>query len=740
MTSTLSPHLNGQKTPIGDVVKLQARGLWPSILVDVAGIPRDALDGRHHPCPKCGGRDRFRAFDDVAETGGCFCNQCFSEKNGDGLSTIQWMLNVDFRTAVRRVQDFLRMPTTAPKAGGKSSAGGRTFPTPEAAARSAANALGGTVAKLWPYHDAGGNVVAYACRVDTPTPEGEKQNKEFRPVTRSGTQWTLRGMDEPRPLYDLPGILTADKSSKIFVVEGEKAGDAGRSIGLTCTTSFGGAKGPHKTDWEPLAGRTVVIVPDNDEAGEGYAAKVADLLAKLTPRPVVRVLRLPKLPLKGDLADFIDLREAAEPDELRFEIERLAESAPLAAMPSNDASDGAEPRRERDILAPGAIVRPKDRDNFGTVVSDDGAEIIVRFQSPDGNTAEKSFPPSMLRKQDGSPVEPLGPALVTPKFRSVIELANEFPRLREPVIEGLLRAGETMNIVAASKVGKSWLVYLIGLCVATGRSIFGEYDTNCGPVLLIDNELHEETSAHRIPAVAEAMGLVPEDYADSLFVENLRGRLVDIHAMEGYFERIERNRFRLIVLDAQYRFLPQGESENDNAAMTVFFNRVDQYAAMTGSAFVMIHHASKGDQSGKAITDVGAGAGSQSRAADSHLILRPHESEDCCTLEAVTRSWKQPKPVVLRWSFPLWSMDREMDPAAIKRPRGFNDDRQEQKDRDGIREIADVLREGPASKTAIHESTGFGHPRIGRLLAIMKRDGSIEIDDEKGSKMFRLTG
>ena len=30
----------------------------------------------HGPCPDCGGTDRFRAFDDVNDSGGLLCNQC----------------------------------------------------------------------------------------------------------------------------------------------------------------------------------------------------------------------------------------------------------------------------------------------------------------------------------------------------------------------------------------------------------------------------------------------------------------------------------------------------------------------------------------------------------------------------------------------------------------------------------------------------------------------------------------
>lgn len=89
-----------------DDVKLAARGQWRDIL-PAYGFNGEELDGRHHPCPKCGGTDRFRAFDDVDETGGVFCNQCHSERNGDGLAAIQWRNGWDFSTTIKAVASHL---------------------------------------------------------------------------------------------------------------------------------------------------------------------------------------------------------------------------------------------------------------------------------------------------------------------------------------------------------------------------------------------------------------------------------------------------------------------------------------------------------------------------------------------------------------------------------------------------------------------------------------------------------
>ena len=112
--------------------------------------------------------------------------------------------------------------------------------------------------------------------------------------------------------------------------------------------------------------------------------------------------------------------------------------------------------------------------------------------------------------------------------------------------------------------------------------------------------------------------------------------------------------------------LPPGTDENDNAAMCRVYNTIDAYAEKLGAAFILVHHTSKGNQSGKGVTDVGSGAGSISRATDSHLILRPHEEPNCAVLEAAVRSWPPVEPRALRWTFPVWTPDDTLDPQQLR--------------------------------------------------------------------------
>ena len=86
-------------------IKLVASGRTVEILSRLGGIPRDSLDGRHHPCPKCGGTDRFRLIDE--DQGAVLCNKCFSSDNGDLIAAIRWMRGIEFVGAAKLLADYL---------------------------------------------------------------------------------------------------------------------------------------------------------------------------------------------------------------------------------------------------------------------------------------------------------------------------------------------------------------------------------------------------------------------------------------------------------------------------------------------------------------------------------------------------------------------------------------------------------------------------------------------------------
>ncbi|MCL4205545.1 MAG: hypothetical protein KJ000_23950 [Pirellulaceae bacterium] len=81
-----------------------AGGRWLDILERVGGIPRQHLDHKHHPCPKCGGRDRFRLIDE--RDGAVLCNQC-GRSNGDGIASVRWATGLSFPDTCKRICEFI---------------------------------------------------------------------------------------------------------------------------------------------------------------------------------------------------------------------------------------------------------------------------------------------------------------------------------------------------------------------------------------------------------------------------------------------------------------------------------------------------------------------------------------------------------------------------------------------------------------------------------------------------------
>lgn len=83
-------------------LKRAASGRWPEILCRLGGIDERLLDGKHHPCPRCQGKDRFRLLDEA--DGAVFCNgqgiAASAEKNGTQRYTARLCFR---RTSVARL-------------------------------------------------------------------------------------------------------------------------------------------------------------------------------------------------------------------------------------------------------------------------------------------------------------------------------------------------------------------------------------------------------------------------------------------------------------------------------------------------------------------------------------------------------------------------------------------------------------------------------------------------------------
>lgn len=269
-------------------VKSSARGQWLPILT-AAGLPAECLTGRNGPCPKCGGKDRFAAFKDVAETGGVNCRKCHYERNGDGIATLQWWRDCSFQEAVAFAAERLRLSPSQAKSNGKPR-----------------------IVAQYDYRDEASNVLFQAVRFDP------KDFRQRRPKPGGGWDWSVKGVRVVP--YRLPELF-AEPTRPTVVAEGEKDCDNLARIGVLATCNAGGA-GHWTADHSAFfRGRRVIVLADNDEAGRNHAQQVAQSLHGIAES--VRIVELPGLPAKGDVSDWIAAGGTKE------ELNRLAEAAPV---------------------------------------------------------------------------------------------------------------------------------------------------------------------------------------------------------------------------------------------------------------------------------------------------------------------------------------------------------------------------------------------------------------------------
>jgi hypothetical protein len=185
-----------------------------------------------------------------------------------------------------------------------------------------------------------------------PADRGPDRLKELRPI-HGGDDGRWRSGDPPSPLPLYGAVGLADEAAPVYVTEGEAKVDRLRELGLCAVSASHGAKSAAKSDWSPLAGRTVYLLGDYDEPGKRYAADVAAILHGLNPPAAVRVVELPGLPEHGDIVDLVDSqREDAKDDQaIAHYVEDLAAAAPEWEPPALTATPECDSLTEADAKA-----------------------------------------------------------------------------------------------------------------------------------------------------------------------------------------------------------------------------------------------------------------------------------------------------------------------------------------------------------------------------------------------------
>jgi len=326
-----------------DRIKEAASGNWIELLAG-AGCPLEFLDGRHHPCPKCGGDDRFRLIDEAA--GAVLCNRCFREKNGDGLSAIGWLLGKPFKDAAAWTASQLGLPTNG--AARKRSRGeledldwnrsvAGNWARHKPGVTVDALELAGAKLAHWTWSGERYHVVALPIRGKGKLPRGwAMYNSTGLPLpTRSGEKKIVcTAGSETGWLGPVDRLLDATVVWKVEGVSDMLALTAaiGDAPHVALSNPFGAGEKPKSVHLDPLTGKTVVVVADRDQVGregaERWAAEIARVAGKCY---------LVDPPGEGkDLRDWIV--QGGTYDELRV----IAKASPLVESPEAGEDDPDE--------------------------------------------------------------------------------------------------------------------------------------------------------------------------------------------------------------------------------------------------------------------------------------------------------------------------------------------------------------------------------------------------------------
>lgn len=310
------------------------------------------------------------------------------------------------------------------------------------------------------------------------------------------------------------------------------------------------------------------------------------------------------------------------------------------------------------------------------------------------------------------------------------ETLDELDKHREPFIKGLVRdEGQTILITGGSKSGKSQLAIQLALMIAAGGEWLG-FKTkspirkvgenleihNC--VLYVNLELPFESFQYRYKVAAKILFggdaanqqycdnfiLSDVDYEDIAYLANDENRIdkllnfietekekfewtyeeVDGKDDDGYPVHTQKRvpqtylfgagdnakempaRITTVIIDPVYKAF--GGDENSVKEV----GRLLSMLHRLGVNVVLVHHHSKGSQSGKASMDRGSGSGAFARDATAIIDIveltpkePPKDDARAFKLEFTTRDYKTPAPLYVWYRFPIFELAKpgELDGA-----------------------------------------------------------------------------
>jgi len=396
----------------------------------------------------------------------------------------------------------------------------------------------------WHYTDEDGVTQHIKQRYKTFDAKG-KTYKQFRVDDQGRRHASMTGANIVP--YQLPELEHARQTGRsVFLCEGEKAADAIRSIGAYATCTHQGASSFPLDVVKYFVGLTVVVVPDNDLAGWGYASKAVEALKTVTKS--IRVVDLELTEPKEDAYEFVYKYNKTKDD-----LVDITKATPIIT-------------NETEIRVPQRLTN---------ATSETGQEIQ---QQDVTETTGENLPAQQNAKQF--------------KLEAFDEIENE------PIdwlIHSVMPRRSFTALYAPPASFKSFIALDIAECIATGRQFLGNEIATTGAVVYIAGEGHGGIGSrikalkhhHKTPAGSPIYFLRRQ--------VNLRSSKQDLQALVSAIDDLIATRdepIELIIIDTLARAFGGG-NENASEDMGAFITSAGALQDRYKCSLLAVHHAGK---------------------------------------------------------------------------------------------------------------------------------------------------
>ena len=238
------------------------------------------------------------------------------------------------------------------------------------------------------------------------------------------------------------------------------------------------------------------------------------------------------------------------------------------------------------------------------------------------------------------------------------------------IIKHILHQGCKLVFGGPSKARKTWVLLDLAISVSTGQKWLS-FDTTAAPVLFVNFELPKFSIHDRLISIARAKNLTLPP-PGQLVIWNLRSYSAPYDVLLPKITSKARHMgFGLIVLDPSYKLLGEAD-ENSTRDIAKLLNALDQLTLETNASLAFSAHFAKGNAALKESIDRISGSGVFARDPDAILTATPLQTEGTYVIDPILRTVPPHKPITIRWDYPIFRVDDELDADDLKRPKTRN--------------------------------------------------------------------